>query len=61
MDTASLHSDMMTSRPWLMNSGEPEAARKDHRKKIGSMPRKYCDHAVTLTNPIKVIEKRKSA
>jgi hypothetical protein len=44
-----------------MNSGELEAALKDHRKKIGSMPHKYCDHGVTLTNPIKVSkEERKS-
>jgi uncharacterized protein YjbJ (UPF0337 family) len=43
---ASPHSDMMTSQPWLMNSGKLEAVQTDHRKKIGSMQQKNCDPAI---------------
>jgi hypothetical protein len=47
-DMASSHSDMTTSRPWLMSSGKPGAVRADHRRKIGSVPRKNCDCALAL-------------
>ena len=47
LDMASPHSDMMTSQPSLMNSGKLEAVQTDHRKKIGSMPQKNCDPALT--------------
>jgi hypothetical protein len=45
-DTASWHSDMMTSRPSLMNCGAPEAARTDLRSRIGSRLEKNCDPAL---------------
>jgi hypothetical protein len=35
-----------------MNSGKLEAAQTDHRKKIGSMPRKDYDPAPTPVDPI---------
>jgi hypothetical protein len=49
---ASPDSDMMTSQPSLMNSGKLEAVQTDHRKKIGSMPQKNCDPALTPVDPV---------
>ena len=52
LDMASPHSDMLRSRPWLMNTGKREAVRTDHRKKIGSMRRKNCDPALAPVDPV---------
>ena len=51
LDMASLPSDTMTSLPSLMNFGEPEAVRKDRRRKIGFMPQNNYDRAHTPPDP----------
>jgi hypothetical protein len=48
---ASPLSGTMTSPPSLMNFGGLEAVRTDHRKRIGSMPPKNCDPALTPVDP----------
>ena len=52
LDIESLNSDTMTSRPSLMNSGKRVAVHTDHRKKIGSVPQKNCDPALTPADPV---------
>jgi hypothetical protein len=49
---ASRRSATLTSQPSLMNSGKLEAVQTDHRKKIGSVPQKNCDPALTPADPV---------
>jgi|CZKS01.1.fsa_nt_gi hypothetical protein len=51
LDMALQHSDMLRSRPSLMNSGKLGAVPTDHRRKIGSRPRKNCDLALIPVDP----------
>ena len=48
---ALFHSVTMTSQIWLINFGKPGVVRTDHRKKIGSMPRKNYEPAPTPIDP----------
>ena len=45
MNTASRPLGTKTSQRWLIRCGKPEAVRRDHRKKTGSMPRMNCGRA----------------
>ena len=51
LDMASPRSDMMTSRPSLMNCGKLEVVQTDRRKKTGFMPQNNCDPAPTPADP----------
>jgi hypothetical protein len=53
---ASRRSVTLISQPSLIDSGKLEAVQTDHRKKIGSMPHKNCDPALTpVDSPINVL------
>src|SRR5579864_3322769 len=52
LDMASPRSDILTSQISPTSSGNIEAAQTDHPKKIGSMPRKHCDPALTSVDPL---------
>jgi hypothetical protein len=45
------HLDIVTLRPWPINSGKREVVRTDHRKRIGFMPPNNCDPALTPVDP----------
>jgi hypothetical protein len=51
LDMALQRSDMPISQPSRMNSGKLEAGQADHRRKIGSRPRKNCDLALIPVDP----------
>jgi hypothetical protein len=57
---ASPHSDTMTSQRSLMNSGKLEAVQTDHRKRIGSMPRKNYDPALIPVHRVELANKNES-